>query len=514
MSVGRGLQFELAVSLPAVGSSAPTPDVLRSVSAKEVQMEESEIRSCSQDVEYTAAVCEVWLSRALCHGMLPGGSSGFADVGSCFYIELSQRTLSLGGGRRYRAVPAEVTCIGDRWLRLQFKAEWLLSTANARAALDLVVFGLGPDSTDGPRALAAAEIEPCGTNSTSPHSRQLAARWLTLERAGPQLLGSAVPAGRVLLAECRGAACSGPMLMMPAGIHLPSGDDGWVPTSPVSDSALALLTEVFSADGWCDGLLGTSGRPNNLIVARDFRAFLSGAAENSSSINSNNNNNNHSSSRDNNNHSNNNNSNNSKNNSSCAAAAASALLEASGPALQRDDLLLPCAPLLHWLAIVTASQLLGSGNLPQMLLERAHVPSGLIPLPAFKEALEEALEDAGLAGDRLFDFLQSWEAWSSSQQRVDCVAFLGDMLNCNSSFGQARAKRSDPSSRPPLKPAKPRVAPSLHSSGDAREAVAGATPAVVLEITNALHIPLVRQKAPNTFISYGWLLAGSEEEAE
>jgi len=144
-------------------------------------------------------------------------------------------------------------------------------------------------------------------------------------------------------------------------------------------------------------------------------------------------------------------------------------------------------------------------------------PSGLLPAMS----VGSALDALGVTNASLPD---SWEHWTHhynqfdwawcGTQSFDCVAFAGDMLN----FGTRIAERDDGNKSPRDEtryvPASPLQEP-LRGSQSGEFSVRGSrsleAPAAILEITHALHLPLVHGKCPNTFISYSWQISGGED---
>eukprot|EP00931_Biecheleriopsis_adriatica_P051192 TRINITY_DN29669_c0_g1_i1.p1 TRINITY_DN29669_c0_g1~~TRINITY_DN29669_c0_g1_i1.p1 ORF type:complete len:1639 (+),score=388.99 TRINITY_DN29669_c0_g1_i1:732-4919(+) len=415
-------------------------------------------------LEYAACICEVWLPGSLCPG---------ATEELCFYIEMIEHSAEQSGHRRC-TVPTAVSRAGSRWLRLCFGQEWLVTANSSASSFEVFVYGIGNAFGEAPCALAKASLELEVPGSL------VRRRWISLTS------NSGVAGGcRMLVTERWGRDLDVPSFL-PSGILLQRLQPAERDTPVLLQAASNLLLDELHLD--CEQI-GSHVLPGGLIQASAVRKALLAEGRQGSQ-------------------------------------AVLRLLKSAGALPEEGDVWVLFSTILHWLAVLTVSQkllVLKDGLL--LLLDSQAGSSGFVP----GAVISQALAHAGVS-DTVLRFIETWEPWAglnglSLGREFDCVAFVGEMLSSWDCFGKgddcdaiapngsACAEDGKEGAERPADLARGSQE-KVEESSNLRQSKSLEAPSVVLQITNAFHLPLVREKCPNTFVSYSWQVSREPVECQ
>eukprot|EP00930_Biecheleria_cincta_P056263 TRINITY_DN42412_c0_g1_i1.p1 TRINITY_DN42412_c0_g1~~TRINITY_DN42412_c0_g1_i1.p1 ORF type:complete len:1043 (+),score=175.52 TRINITY_DN42412_c0_g1_i1:101-3229(+) len=365
-----------------------------------------------------------------------------------------------------------LTKVGQRWLRLQFQHGWLVTASDSGMCCDLVLRAASSAWGEGSRVLARAALSKSDLESelqmTCEAGCVLQSRWLSLTAA--QSPDSKI-CGRLLVVDRWRSVMTAPAdfdyhPILPSGIFWFASQNRDVLVVPsfltVDSAAQAFVEEALQLQS-IDNLMLHEG----MVRVFDFKDVLTTVVPPSHEL------------------------------ASMAGEAAAVLpLILQGSCC--EDLFMPYSVLLHWLAVFLASQILrdaiGHPQSHAYLLSICD-QSGVVPLPTLRALLGANDSHSHM----LFNFVQSWKPWRGSAGNIDCVALLADVLICMDSVATCSPGQKTPKQ---LQTEAGDDCPSLRGSLEA--------PSVILEINHALHLPLVLQKCPNTFVSYRWLVSESK----
>jgi len=461
--------------------------------------------------EYALWLCEVWLVRAVAERLDDGEhvqASDFAD--SYFYVEVAEYQ-SNQQCFCHRVVPSDVTKADGYWLRMSFiNEELVLRPSSAEKTATSELQGVAHRTVDlrlfalrwGRAAcmVGAAQLElPMGSlTQGTPLAHFCARRWVPLSLAGSL---SASVVGRVLVAmEVRrpklGACAEDNRLFhqvprMPSGVTLPLYELRGAELGPAIPWALESAVRAVVGQCLCEDLFAARVATCEAILEErtdfgtPFRSVFTGLVP---------------------------------------AGVFEATLDTADLRVDLDFFrkgptaplfcgarpLLSYVPMLHWLVVRIVARLfrLECGRaLHQQLQDldkRANgALSGIVPLTSLREALHTSRQgiDAMLPAS-LLAFIEQWPSWNlhgtlADSKSFDYIAFFADLGT--SGVDAARS----------LFAALPAEAAGLSlTSLPDPEREDDEVASVVLHITKALHLPLVRERCPNTFVAYSWHVDG------
>eukprot|EP00929_Paragymnodinium_shiwhaense_P022899 TRINITY_DN14485_c0_g3_i4.p1 TRINITY_DN14485_c0_g3~~TRINITY_DN14485_c0_g3_i4.p1 ORF type:complete len:1672 (+),score=330.41 TRINITY_DN14485_c0_g3_i4:333-5018(+) len=197
-------------------------------------------------------------------------------------------------------------------------------------------------------------------------------------------------------------------------------------------------------------------------------------------------------------------------------AALRILISQALPA-DEEPLPLSLSSLLRWLSVRAIARYIqpAAGHVLKacLELEQGSTPmehivatAGSVPLSVLRQIVAAALgqhrsDSAQQIGDP-WPFIEAWPAWSRGEHDplVDYIAFFADLCAAGvdglTSLGALLQSGSQ----------------VRYGRGDGFSSLKGDGPAVVVDIANALHLPLVDGRSPNTFVSYRWHFPGAPHD--